>query len=101
MIGGSVFGVTDIHAKLTAFKKSLGNHSGRYLQPTTLHPRSVCSPTVRRLYMAKVDIRKAFDTINQQKLLDILRHVLNEVSGHLAAASVSLLATRRIHRKST
>lgn len=31
------------------------------------------------VYMVKVDIKKSFDSINQEKLLDILKSLLNEV----------------------
>jgi len=33
-----------------------------------------------KLYFVKVDVRAAFDTIDQQKLLEILRRILSEVS---------------------
>jgi telomerase reverse transcriptase len=40
-------------------------------------PKHVFRP---KLYFVKVDVRAAFDTIDQNKLLEILRKMLSEVS---------------------
>ncbi|KAG9125666.1 hypothetical protein FRC07_006702 [Ceratobasidium sp. 392] len=62
MLGASVFGSNDIYRKLSAFKSSV-------LQPDGSMPK---------LYFAKLDVRACFDTIEQDKLLSILRQSLTQ-----------------------
>ncbi|OJT07372.1 Telomerase reverse transcriptase [Trametes pubescens] len=63
-LGASVFGPNEIYAKLKAFKCRLtGNDPSKKLP---------------KLYFVKVDVQACFDTIEQTKLLDILRELLTE-----------------------
>ncbi|KAG8723153.1 hypothetical protein FRC09_004547 [Ceratobasidium sp. 395] len=62
MLGASVFGSNDIYRKLSAFKSSV-------LRPDGSMPK---------LYFAKLDVRACFDTIEQGKLLSILRQSLTQ-----------------------
>ncbi|KAJ2517514.1 Telomerase reverse transcriptase, partial [Coemansia sp. RSA 1939] len=62
LFGSAVFGPEDMYAKLGKFKnaaKALARHGGS-----------------AEFYIAKVDIRRAFDTIPQRRLLDLMRERL-------------------------
>ncbi|KAJ1965302.1 Telomerase reverse transcriptase [Dipsacomyces acuminosporus] len=63
LVGSSTFGIDDIYSKLRQFK-GLG----------------AIKPLLgkQRLYIAKVDIRRAYDTIKQEKLLELLKERLPE-----------------------
>ncbi|CDO70652.1 hypothetical protein BN946_scf184756.g19 [Trametes cinnabarina] len=63
-LGASVFGPNEVYAKLKAFKNKLtsGNPSAK----------------LPKLYFVKVDVQACFDTIEQTKLLEILRELLVE-----------------------
>ncbi|KAJ2547507.1 Telomerase reverse transcriptase [Coemansia sp. RSA 1933] len=63
LFGSAVFGFADIHARLDRFKQARIRPQGRLLDPAGV-------------FIAKVDIRRAFDTIPQQKLLDLLQDQL-------------------------
>jgi telomerase reverse transcriptase len=60
-LGSSVFGAQEIYEKLKAYKSSLLKQNGRILP---------------RLYFVKVDVACAFDSIDQEKLLEIVKDVL-------------------------
>ncbi|KAG8688183.1 hypothetical protein FRC11_005914 [Ceratobasidium sp. 423] len=62
LLGASVFGVNDIYRKLTTFKATLRRPDG----------------TMPKLYFVKLDVRACFDTIDQGKLLEILRGTLTQ-----------------------
>ncbi|CAE6473739.1 unnamed protein product [Rhizoctonia solani] len=62
LLGASVFGVNDIYRKLATFKANLRGPDG----------------TMPKLYFAKLDVRACFDSIDQGKLLDILRGTLTQ-----------------------
>ncbi|KAG8744116.1 hypothetical protein FRC10_010797 [Ceratobasidium sp. 414] len=62
MLGASVFGSNDIYRRLSAFKSSV-------LRPDGSMPK---------LYFVKLDVRACFDTIEQGKLLGILRQSLTQ-----------------------
>ncbi|KAG8948061.1 hypothetical protein FRC04_010103 [Tulasnella sp. 424] len=61
LLGASVFGLNEVYAKLKAFRK-------RNLLP---------NQTLPKLYFVKVDVRAAFDTIDQVKLVNILHELLS------------------------
>lgn len=61
LIGASVFGLKEVYAKLKAFRK-------RNLLP---------NQTLPKLYFVKVDVRAAFDSIDQVKLVNILHELLS------------------------
>ncbi|KZP22725.1 hypothetical protein FIBSPDRAFT_910389 [Athelia psychrophila] len=63
LLGASVFGTNEFYAKLKAFKNGLlTNHSGN----------------LPKLYFVKLDVQACFDTIEQGKLLRILRDLIAE-----------------------
>ncbi|CUA77091.1 telomerase reverse transcriptase [Rhizoctonia solani] len=62
LLGASVFGVNDIYRKLATFKANVRGPDG----------------TVPKLYFAKLDVRACFDSIDQGKLLDILKGTLTQ-----------------------
>ncbi|CEL53334.1 Telomerase reverse transcriptase OS=Bos taurus GN=TERT PE=3 SV=2 [Rhizoctonia solani AG-1 IB] len=62
LLGASVFGVNDIYRKLATFKAAARLPDG----------------TMPKLYFVKLDVRACFDTIDQDKLLQILRHTLTQ-----------------------
>ncbi|KAJ1301223.1 hypothetical protein OPQ81_003632 [Rhizoctonia solani] len=62
LLGASVFGENDIYRKLANFKSSLRSPDG----------------TIPKLYFVKLDVRACFDTIEQGKLLEILRNTLTQ-----------------------
>ena len=59
-LGSAVLGIKDIHERLKAFKQCLRQTS--HSEP---------------LYFAKIDINKAYDTISQDKLLQIMDTLIN------------------------
>ncbi|KAG8975768.1 hypothetical protein FRB90_009409, partial [Tulasnella sp. 427] len=61
LLGASVFGLNEVYAKLKAFRQ-------RNLLPNQKLPK---------LYFVKVDVRAAFDTIDQVKLINILHELLS------------------------
>ncbi|KAJ1947961.1 Telomerase reverse transcriptase [Linderina macrospora] len=61
MMGASTYSFEDVYSRLKEFKASLG------LSPGT---------STSNLYMAKIDIRQAFDTIPHDKLLSLLEQRL-------------------------
>ncbi|KAG8899700.1 hypothetical protein FRB99_006494 [Tulasnella sp. 403] len=61
LLGASVFGVNEIYSQLKAYRK-------RILRQDL---------TLPKLYFVKVDVRAAFDTIDQEKLISILHHILS------------------------
>ncbi|KAJ2849558.1 Telomerase reverse transcriptase, partial [Coemansia erecta] len=63
LFGSAVFGFADIHAKLGKFKAAIHTLRGEHMD-------------LPRFYIAKVDIRRAFDTIPQRKLLSLLQEKL-------------------------
>ncbi|KAK7690659.1 hypothetical protein QCA50_005758 [Cerrena zonata] len=65
-LGASVFGPNEVYTKLKTFKQHL-------LSRTT-------SGILPRLYFVKVDVQACFDTIEQTKLLGILRDLISEDS---------------------
>lgn len=66
---GAVLGYTDIYLKVKEFKEALRSRFGN-LPP---------------LYFAKVDITQAFDTIDQDRLVKIIREAVGEVRPHILA----------------
>ncbi|KAI0955894.1 hypothetical protein AcV7_006436 [Taiwanofungus camphoratus] len=64
LLGASVFGSNEIYSRLKAFKSHLlqSGQSGR----------------MPKLYFVKVDVQACFDTIEQTKLLEILRELISE-----------------------
>ncbi|KAJ1902533.1 Telomerase reverse transcriptase, partial [Coemansia sp. IMI 209127] len=63
LFGSAVFGFADIHAKLDKFKAATRTLREEHPDPPGF-------------YLAKVDIRRAFDTIPQRKLLSLLQEKL-------------------------
>lgn len=70
LLGASVLSPADVYRKLVDFKT-------RLVSQRRLHESS--NP---RLYFVKVDVKACFDTINQEKLLTLLKNVIDSV-GHL------------------
>lgn len=64
MLSSSVFGPNEIYTQLKSFKQSLGVGSTEGKR------------TSRKLYFIKVDVRCAFDSIDQAKLLEIIERIL-------------------------
>ncbi|KAE8225352.1 hypothetical protein CF319_g1893 [Tilletia indica] len=62
LMGSSVFGMTDIFRRLKDFQRELASLRK--------------GPTPPQLYFVKVDVQAAFDTIEQGKLLTIVRRLL-------------------------
>ncbi|KAF5382158.1 hypothetical protein D9615_004408 [Tricholomella constricta] len=62
-LGASVFSSDNVYSKLKDFKSRLPRQSNGKLPP---------------LYFVKVDVQACFDTIEQTKLLDILRELISE-----------------------
>lgn len=74
LLGGSVFGPNDIYTRLKDLKhtfEALGGGCGG----------------LPKLYMVKVDVVAAFDTIDQGKLLDIIRRILSREASDWATIS--------------
>ncbi|KAF5391483.1 hypothetical protein D9757_002434 [Collybiopsis confluens] len=63
LIGASTSGDDDVYVKLKNFKQSL---------------RRVFEGKLPRLYFVKMDVQACFDTIDQQKLLEILRTLISQ-----------------------
>ncbi|CAG8793301.1 10125_t:CDS:2, partial [Cetraspora pellucida] len=61
-LGGSVFSFDEIYERLKEFKQNLTKNK---------HARS-------RLYFAKVDVQSCFESIDQERVLEIVRDVLKE-----------------------
>ncbi|CCF51257.1 uncharacterized protein UHO2_00683 [Ustilago hordei] len=78
MLSSSVFGPNEIYTQLKNFKQRLGQNSA--------------GSKNRKLYFIKVDIRCAFDSIDQAKLLEIIERILSK-SGEQSDAE-----GYRIHR---
>ncbi|CAE6487369.1 unnamed protein product, partial [Rhizoctonia solani] len=62
LLGASVFGENDIYRKLSTFKAGLRRPDG----------------TMPKLYFVKLDVRACFDSIDQGRLLEILRDTLTQ-----------------------
>jgi hypothetical protein len=81
LLGASMSTPDEIYGAIKAFKASLVK-PGQKLSILLLYNSSygtyeVCRP---KFYFVKVDVRGCFDTIEQDKLLDILADILLEVS---------------------
>lgn len=87
LVGASVFGHNEIYTQLKAFKTRL-----IYTSP------SGCLP---KLYFVKVDVQACFDTIEQSKLLQILRDVLSEDNYVLPRFGQVMQAAGKVKRKFT
>ncbi|KAK0566761.1 hypothetical protein OC861_003040 [Tilletia horrida] len=59
LLGASVFGMNDVFQRLNSFRRAIASVAAG-----------------RKLYFVKVDVQAAFDTIEQGRLLDIVRRVL-------------------------
>ncbi|OBZ72156.1 Telomerase reverse transcriptase [Grifola frondosa] len=66
LLGASAFGPNEVYTKLKAFKSRLA--------------ASDPSGKLPKLYFVKVDVQACFDTIEQTKLLEILREAISEDS---------------------
>ncbi|KAG6546743.1 hypothetical protein Mapa_011932 [Marchantia paleacea] len=67
-LGSSVFGYTDIHSKVLPFILQI----------------KASSTTVPRLYMVVCDVTKAYDTIQQEKLLEIVSEYMRSFDYNVA-----------------
>ncbi len=84
-LGASVFGPNEVYMKLKAYKTRLlsSSLSGKLCvrsilcDGVILQRRDSNRP---KLYFVKLDVQACFDTIEQTKLLQILRTILSEVS---------------------
>ncbi|TFY78051.1 hypothetical protein EWM64_g5960 [Hericium alpestre] len=66
LVGSAVFGLNEIHRRLKSFKAHLlSTHSPAHLP---------------KLYFVKVDVQACFDTIEQKRLLQILKDAITEDS---------------------
>ncbi|PAV16223.1 telomerase reverse transcriptase [Pyrrhoderma noxium] len=61
-LGSSVFGPNEVYSRLKAFKKKITKPSGEF----------------PKLYFVKVDVKACFDSIEQEKLLSILKDIISE-----------------------
>ncbi|CCM03069.1 uncharacterized protein FIBRA_05189 [Fibroporia radiculosa] len=66
LLGASVFGSNEIYSRLKTFKTRLLNAS--------------VDKTLPKLYFVKVDVQACFDTIEQTKLLGIIREIISELN---------------------
>lgn len=71
MLGSALFSVDDIFVRLQNFRTSLTSRG----------------PLTSPLYFAKVDVRSCFDTIPQERLLDLARTILSANEYHLTRYS--------------
>ncbi|CDS00916.1 uncharacterized protein SPSC_02028 [Sporisorium scitamineum] len=65
VLSSSVFGPNEIYTQLKTFKQHLMQDQAR-------------APSARKLYFVKVDVRCAFDSIDQNKLLSIIQQILTK-----------------------
>ncbi|KAN0060374.1 hypothetical protein ACQY0O_007703 [Thecaphora frezii] len=73
MLGASVFGPNEIYSQLKQFRQELDRMPGQRLG----------KGAKRRLYFVKVDVQCAFDSIDQDRLVEIIQEILNEKDGYL------------------
>lgn len=80
-LGASVFGPNEVYTKLRAFKLSLleRNSNKMYVWGCYNTLRKVHISVRPKLYFVKLDVQACFDTIEQDKLLNILRNIISEV----------------------
>jgi telomerase reverse transcriptase len=80
-VGASVFGPNEIYAKLREFKSRLPA-ACRYVtwsKESQIHCEEAYPFAWRcSLYFVKLDVRACFDTIKQDKLLEIIQNILKE-----------------------
>lgn len=72
LLGSSVLGPNEVYQKLKNFKQELSNERFKG----------------KKLYFVKVDVRCAFDTIDQEKLFEIIKAILQEVSDSSAFSRI-------------
>ncbi|EIN09703.1 hypothetical protein PUNSTDRAFT_20563, partial [Punctularia strigosozonata HHB-11173 SS5] len=88
LLGASVFGSNDIYPRLKAYKARLLENSAAGKLP--------------QLYFVKVDVQACFDTIEQGRLLSILKHIVTEDAymiqryGHISKVGRKI---RRMYKK--
>ncbi|PIL35516.1 hypothetical protein GSI_02244 [Ganoderma sinense ZZ0214-1] len=84
-LGASVFGPNEIYTKLKAFKTRL----------TSGNPKA----KLPKLYFVKVDVQACFDTIEQTKLLSILRDLISEDTYMIQRYGTVNKAGEKVQRK--
>ena len=87
LLGASAFGSNEVYMKLKAFKSRLLEHSPEGKLCVCVHS-NIRQPLRRfgrrpKLYFVKVDVQACFDTIEQSKLLEIIKDAISEVSDAL------------------
>ena len=84
-LGSSVFGSNEIHPRLKAFKERIKGASRKMSISTRLGGQTTdfCFPHRPRLWFVKVDVKACFDTIDQGKVLEIMKNLISEVSPRL------------------
>ena len=83
-LGASIFSPDDIYLKLKDFKSRLPlSSNGSLSEYLYLVERTTSDHSSRfrpHLYFVKVDVQACFDSIDQAKLLEILRQLILEVT---------------------
>lgn len=80
-LGASLFGTNEIFAPVQDLKRELGSLHNGDSSVSHHHPAITLIEAHRpSLYFVKMDIKAAFDTIKQNKMLDIISRVLDKVS---------------------
>ncbi|SPO40058.1 uncharacterized protein PSFLO_05540 [Pseudozyma flocculosa] len=72
-LGASVFGPNEIYVQLKRFRQELEKTPGQRL----------AKGAKRRLYFVKCDVKCAFDSIDQDRLVEIIQDILSEKDGYL------------------
>ena len=79
-IGSSVMSASEIYRQVKTYKRRIGKFTGAQYDCLAQTVRRHIYLTIRpKIYMVKVDIATCFDSIKQDKLLDILQKILVEV----------------------
>ena len=75
----AVFSSTEIHKKLVEFKSSLPDEVHKCAVDVQTYAYMSEGCVRSKLYFVKVDVKACFDTIEQGKLLSILKEIITEV----------------------
>ena len=89
-MGASVFGPNEVYAGLRAFKTHLLASNANKLYASFFRCGDCITEHIARpkLYFVKMDVQACFDTIEQDKLLMILKTLISEVTDLFRASIV-------------
>jgi len=80
LLGSSLFGTNEIFTPIQDLKNELHKLHGDLYVHIGLRSLSSAKPLRPHLYFVKMDITAAFDTIKQDKMLQIVSDILDKVS---------------------